>query len=76
MNWKTIRTKSLQVITGLGTVAAGLGALPIDSASLPMPPEWRPYIISVGFFAMTVKQWIPLLGDFVDDGKRNNSYKP
>lgn len=75
MNWKTIRAKTLQFITGLGGLLAALGTLPVDSANLPMPPEWRPYIISVGFFAMSIKQWLPLIGDLLDDGIRNNSFE-
>lgn len=75
MNWTTIRSKTLQFITGLGAFVAALGTLPVDSADLPMPENWRPYIISVGFIAMTVGQWLPLLGDLIDDGIKNDSFK-
>jgi hypothetical protein len=37
------------VTTSLAALAAGLGTLPIDSASLPMPPSWRPYLMGVAF---------------------------
>lgn len=63
----------LQFITGLGAILAGLGTLPIDSAQLPLPPEWRPYLISIGFFAITARQWLGIIADLLDDGQLNKS---
>jgi len=63
----------LQIITGLGGLLAALGTLPVDSASLPFPAEWRPYIISVGFFALAARQWLQFAADLLDDGKVNKS---
>ena len=63
----------LQIITGFGGLLAALGTLPVDSASLPFPAEWRPYIISVGFFALAARQWIQFIADLFDDGKINQS---
>jgi len=63
----------LQIITGLGGLLAALGTLPVDSASLPFPAEWRPYIISVGFFALAARQWLQFIADLLDDGKVNKS---
>jgi len=63
----------LQIITGLGGLLAALGTLPVDSASLPFPAEWRPYIISVGFFALAARQWLQFAADLFDDGKLNKS---
>lgn len=65
----------LQIITGLGGLLAGLGTLPVDSASLPFPAEWRPYIISVGFFALTAKQWLQFAADLIDNGSVDGSYE-
>jgi len=39
----------------LALLAGGLGTLPIDSAHLPMPPEWRPYLQSTAFFAVAIR---------------------
>ena len=64
----------LQIATGLGTLLAGLGTLPADSAALPFPPEWRPSVLSVGFFAITARQWLQFIADLIDDGQVNNSY--
>jgi hypothetical protein len=64
----------LQLATGLGGLLAALGTLPVDSAALPFPPHWRPYIISVGFFALTARQWLQFAADLLDDGQANNSY--
>lgn len=64
----------LQIATGVGGLLAGLGTLPVDSASLPFPPEWRPYIISVGFFALTARQWLQFIADLIDNGQADGSY--
>jgi hypothetical protein len=73
----TLPTKkqTLQVITGIGGILAGLGTLPVASESLPMPPEWRPYLLSVGFFAMASRQWLGVVTDIFDNGKADSSYK-
>jgi hypothetical protein len=65
----------LQIITGLGGLLAALGTLPIDSGSLPFPAEWRPYIISVGFFAVTARQWLQFIADMIDNGSVDGSYQ-
>lgn len=41
--------------TALAAFAAGLGTLPIDSEALPMPPEWRPYLMGTAFIAASVR---------------------
>lgn len=64
----------LQIITGLGGLLAGLGTLPVGSEHLPFPPEWRPYIISVGFFALTSRQWLGFIADLIDNGQADNSF--
>jgi len=42
------------VLTAISGISATLGTMPIDSEHLPMPPEIRPYIISIGFFGTVV----------------------
>jgi hypothetical protein len=64
----------LQLFTGVGGLLAGLGTLPVDSASLPFPAEWRPYIVSVGFFALTARQWLQFIADLIDNGAVDGSY--
>lgn len=63
----------LQIITGLGGLLATLGTLPVDSAQLPFPAEWRPYIISIGFAAITIRNWLGIIADIMDDGILNKS---
>lgn len=41
--------------TSIAAGLAGLATLPIPSADLPMPPSWRPYLMSVAFFAAAVR---------------------
>ena len=65
----------LQIVTGLGGLLAGIGTLPLDSAVLPFPAEWRPYVISVGFFALTARQWLQFAADLIDNGSVDGSYE-
>lgn len=54
---KTSKTLKLltTVSTALALFAAGLGTLPIDSVDLPLPPEWRPYLMGVAFIAASIR---------------------
>jgi len=36
--------------------AGGLAMLPIDSADLPMPAEWRPYLAGAAFIAAAISR--------------------
>lgn len=64
----------LQIITGLGGLLAALGTLPVDSKYMPFPDDWRPHIISVGFFALTIRQWFGFIADLIDNGQADNSF--
>lgn len=68
------KKRFLQIVTGLGGLLAALGTLPVDSADLPMPPEWRPYLISVGFFAVTFRNWLQFAADLFDNGQIDGSH--
>ena len=46
---------AVNALTALSLIGAGLGTLPIPSADLPMPPAWRPYIMSAGFFGLLIR---------------------
>jgi hypothetical protein len=54
---KTSKTLKLltTVSTALALFVAGLGTLPIDSVDLPLPPEWRPYLMGVAFIAASIR---------------------
>ena len=56
-NTRTVKfTKVLtNVSAALAAFAGGLGTLPIDSKDLPLPPEWRPYLMGVAFLAVAVR---------------------
>lgn len=51
--------KVLKVLTiissSLAAMMAGLATLPVSSDLLPMPAEWRPYLVSVAFIAAAVR---------------------
>ena len=43
------------VSSSLTALAAGLALLPVASAELPMPPEWRPYLAGIGMIAVAIR---------------------
>ena len=45
----TITSSSLAALLG------GLATLPIPSSDLPIPPSWRPYLVSTAFLAAAVR---------------------
>ena len=48
--------KALTIISSsLAALMGGLATLPVDSEHLPMPAEWRPYLVSVAFIAAGVR---------------------
>jgi len=49
LRFLTILSSSLAALLG------GLATLPIPSADLPMPDNWRPYLVSVAFIAASVR---------------------
>lgn len=61
MNPDPVKTSKRQmfmmIVSGLCGLGAIMGTLPVDSKDIPLPPEWRPYIISIGFFGLTMERW-------------------
>jgi hypothetical protein len=51
---KIIKTLTI-ISSSLAALMGGLATLPVDSDHLPMPPEWRPYLVSVAFIAAGVR---------------------
>ena len=56
--------KILGVITGLATYADAL------------PDKWAPIAVIVFGISSTLKDTVNRIGDFLDDGKANNSFVP
>jgi hypothetical protein len=55
----TITTKIIRILTiisgSLAALLAGLATLPIPSEDMGLPPNWRPYLVSIAFFAGAVR---------------------
>ena len=51
---KTVRVLTIGSVA-LTSLAGGLALLPIDSAHLPMPPEWRPYLAGTAVIALSIR---------------------
>ena len=52
------KLRILNAITATCAAMAMLGTLPVDSADLPMPENWRPYILSVGFAGTFISRFL------------------
>lgn len=59
MNYKQFTIRACRVLTigsaALTALAGGFAMLPIDSANLPMPPEWRPYLAGSALVALGIR---------------------
>lgn len=59
MTAKQITIRSCRVLAigsaALTALAGGFAMLPIDSANLPMPPEWRPYLAGSALVALGIR---------------------
>ena len=62
----TIASSSLAALMG------GLATLPVPSDNLPIPPQWRPYLVSVAFIAGAIRiVIIPFLDSIIKGLKEN-----
>lgn len=43
------------ISSSIAASLAGLATLPIPSEDMGLPPQWRPYLVSVAFFAGAVR---------------------
>lgn len=62
---------TINILTALSLIGAGLGTLPIPSADLPMPPAWRPYIMSAGFFGLLLRMITASIRDAFDNDPKS-----
>ena len=52
-----------RVLQFIGLLMGGLATLPIASASLPMPPEWRPYLLGFALLCAGLKILVQIILD-------------
>lgn len=59
--------KLLTIITSaLATLLAGLATLSVPSDQLPMPAEWRPYLVPIAFIVNAARiAFVPMLESII-----------
>jgi hypothetical protein len=71
-------TRILTIISAaLVTFTGGLALLPIDSADLPMPPAWRPYLAGTALLVASLRILvIPTLDSIIKKLKETENPPP
>jgi hypothetical protein len=70
-----MKTNLLRVLTAVGAAASAVATLNLGGFISIMPPDLSVYILGGSAAALAVKEIAVVIGDFVDDGKRNSSFK-
>jgi hypothetical protein len=70
-----MKTNLLRVLTAVGAAASAVATLNLGGFITVMPPDVAVYILGGSAAALAVKELAVVLGDFIDDGKRNDSFK-
>lgn len=69
------RTQLLRVLSMAGSFLASVAAADMTGIASLIPNEWNGWLLAVGLMAASLKQFIMIVGDIIDDGKRNKSFK-
>lgn len=69
-----MKTNILRALTAIGAAASAVATLNLGGFISIMPPDIAVYILGSSAAALAVKEISVVIGDFVDDGKRNNSF--
>lgn len=69
------RVQALRVLSMIGLLAASIGTADMTGIITLLPEEWGPWLISAGLFAASIKQGVLWIGDLLDNGKQDGSFK-
>jgi hypothetical protein len=69
-----MKTNILRTLTAVGAAASAVATLNLGGFISIMPPDIAVYILGGSAAALAVKEISVVIGDLVDDGKRNNSF--
>lgn len=69
------RVQAMRVISFIGLLAAALGSADFTGIIHILPPEASKWLITLGLLAASTKQLVLWLGDILDNGKQDGSYK-
>jgi hypothetical protein len=69
-----MKTNILRTLTAIGAAASAVATLNLGGFISIMPPDVAVFILGGSAAALAVKEISVVVGDLVDDGKRNNSF--
>jgi hypothetical protein len=69
-----MKTNILRTLTAIGAAASAVATLNLGGFISIMPPDVAVFILGGSAAALAVKEISVVIGDLVDDGKRNNSF--
>jgi hypothetical protein len=69
------RVQALRIVSMLGLIAAAIGAADFTGVASFLPPDVAGWLVTGGLAAASVKQGALVVGDYLDNGKRDNSFK-
>jgi hypothetical protein len=70
-----MKTNALRILTAVGAAASAVATLNLGGFISIMPADLSVYILGGSAAALAVKEIAVVLGDYLDDGQRNNSFK-
>jgi len=71
-----MKTKLLRLLSVLGLILAALASLDMTGYTAILPAAYAGKALAAGLFIAAIKDFIFVIGDLVDDGKKNNSWSP
>lgn len=70
-----MKTNILRVLTATASVAGSFAALDLGGLISVFPPKTASVLGAVALAALAVKEIAVVIGDSLDDGKRNGSFR-
>lgn len=70
-----MKTNILRILTAVAAAASTVAAVDLATVAQILPPHWAGYIFAASAVTLAVKEVAVAVGDTLDDGKRNGSFK-
>lgn len=70
-----MKTRILRIITAILAVCSAVAAADLGGLTSILPPQWAPYVLGASALALALKEIGVVVGDIIDDGTRNGSFK-
>lgn len=71
-----MKTKLLRTLSVIGLILAAIASLDLTSVTALLPRDHAGTVLAAGLIIASLKDFIFVIGDLADDGKRNNSWVP